>query len=399
MLIVLLVLALFGVGWLLYQPVYNWLFSGASPAQESSSMIDEPPAEQSSSQPEETSQSQQEQGETPIVQGQKIRAAYLPLEVLTNTAAIDNYVEGLPSQVNTVVLPLKDNTGSVLYRSALSQVSEAQAQAKTAVDLKTLTQKLHAAGLQVLGQVGTFEDHIAPRTLTDASVKYSGTTYSWLDNSPEQGGRMWLNPYAQEAQSYILDIVKETLEFGVDGIVLDGLQFPEGYALDRADYGDTGTTSRVDCLTAFAAQATDLVEETGGVGCWVWLSAKEYLLSDDAQRGPYGGAIEELARNVDVLVDVTPFSFGTSFEGGGITLTAPMTQPAQTVTQVLTAMNLPEERNVLALIQADDANGYAAEIITPLDKGMVTGQIDAAAQEGSDGYVAYSPTGDYSLLH
>ena len=59
----------------------------------------------------------------------------------------------------------------------------------------------------------------------------------WLDDSVDNGGKPWLNPYSDTAQKYILDIVYDAIDEEVDAILLEGLRFPEDEGMDYAYFG------------------------------------------------------------------------------------------------------------------------------------------------------------------
>ena len=79
----------------------------------------------------------------------------------------------------------------------------------------------------------------------------------WLDDSVDNGGKPWLNPYSDTAQKYVLDIIYDAVDFGADAIILDGLRFPEESAAMGYAYFGVGTDdiSREEALGMFAKRA------------------------------------------------------------------------------------------------------------------------------------------------
>ena len=57
-------------------------------------------------------------------------------------------------------------------------------------------------------------------------MHYQGTEWAWLDNSAAMGGKAWLNPVNEYAQSYISDLAAEAVGKGVKQVILDCVQFP-----------------------------------------------------------------------------------------------------------------------------------------------------------------------------
>ena len=76
----------------------------------------------------------------------------------------------------------------------------------------------------------------------------------WLDDSVDNGGKPWLNPYSDTAQKYVLDIVYDAIDSEVDAIILDGMRFPEKLESMEYAYFGVGTeeVSQKNVLAEFA---------------------------------------------------------------------------------------------------------------------------------------------------
>lgn len=77
----------------------------------------------------------------------------------------------------------------------------------------------------------------------------------WLDNEASKGGKPWLNPYSQTAQNYLLEVVKEVKNLGVDAILLDGVQFPDLNS-NVATFDGEGSVSRNAVLVNLSTPAS-----------------------------------------------------------------------------------------------------------------------------------------------
>ncbi len=396
--ILLLVGLLAAVGWFLYPPVYDFILSygqaGKVPLppepSESSSLSQQP----SSGSQSETLPPAQEPDE-----GQ-LKMAYVPHNVAANAATLDSYINALPKgYINTVVLDLKNQQGQVLYATGVAAATRSKAVVADAYSLADVVQHFKAAGIQVVGRFWAFKDHYAPLALYDASVKYLGTEYNWLDNSVESGGKPWLNPHHPEAQQYLLSLVDESLNAGVSGIVMAGVQFPEGYSLEKADYGTTAPRS--EALAAFMAKVQQQVAAKDGIGCWGYFSAPTLLAPPEGKLGPYGESLTTLTRSAGLIVEVMPALFGAELAlPGGPAIAAPITKPYETVKAVLAAAGVDGSgQPVVPVVQAYTQQGYAAAYNLTYTKAQVDAQLKAAAEQGLEsGYLLYSPTGDYALL-
>lgn len=167
-----------------------------------------------------------------------IRAITANVEILNGGNALQEFLStASQNNVNAVVLDLKDSNGYVRYPSALEQVIAAEAISAPVTGIADSLRQLQDQNIKVIARIYCFKDHVASSNMVEAAVQYKNKGYHWLDASPNAGGRSWLNPYSPIAQSYLIDIVREVSAMGFDGIMLDGVQKPEGYSLDAATYG------------------------------------------------------------------------------------------------------------------------------------------------------------------
>lgn len=389
--------ALFAAGWFLYQPAYQWVMGLAQSAAEPAPA----PAEEQEQQPSEPPQTPAEPEEN---WAEELRAVWIPAQSST-AAALEGCINALPgAPVNAAVLELKDQQGRVLYQSGVEEVAQAGAQAADAYDLAAAVGQLHDRGCLALGRIYAFEDRTAPSVLEEGKVFYQGTKYAWLDNSVADGGKPWLNPYAAQAQDYIAALAEEALSMGLDGIVLDGVQFPTGYSLELADYGKTGDLSRPAVLGQFAERIEQLVETHNGVGCWLYFEAAELYQPDTlGELGPYGGDAHRLAQDHMVMVDVQPALFGIGTgEEDATTLTLPqnpLQSPAETVSAVLRQLGLSNDAATVApVLQAYTVADIASEYNLTYGQEEVNAQIEAAEKFGARSVVLFDPNGKYNAI-
>ena len=101
-----------------------------------------------------------------------------------------------------------------------------------------------------MARIYCFKDTQMPRIDRTMAVHYNKTQMIWLDNEASKGGKPWLNPYSQTAQNYLLEVVKEVKNLGVDAILLDGVQFPD-LKSNVATFDGEGSVSRNAVLVNF----------------------------------------------------------------------------------------------------------------------------------------------------
>lgn len=310
--------------------------------------------------------------QTPVATGLTggVKAFWLPHSALTDpTALAATLKSAADAGFDSLVVDMKDGNGTLYYRSATEraeQVNSFAADALTAAELKTLFTTIKEAGLRPIARVYAFKDNAAARVLADARVTPTGNSgWVWYDNNPANGGKAWLNPYADAAHTYVIDIAKELRDAGAAAIMLDGVQFPN--QVSGASFGSTDATKgRSEVLTAFVKEAEALL----GDGCPVILSC-----TADSARGEktqvYGG---------------NPLTFGAT--AAAPVLTA-QEDTAGIIRQMATRIKVIAKEDQPLLTPVLQAENLSAATL----KALVT----ACAEGGADSYILYAPSGVYDF--
>ena len=284
---------------------------------------------------------------------------------------------------NGVVVDMKDADGTLYYRSATdraAQVNSAADDAFTVAELRTLFADIRQAGLQPIVRLYAFRDNAAARVLADARISPTGNSeWVWYDNNPANGGKAWLNPYADAAHLYIIDLARELRDAGAAAILLDGVQFPaqtSGTDIDSTANGQ----SRAAALTAFIQEAQELL----GDHCPVILACTGESAQGEKTQ-VYGG--NPLTFGADATApllradDVTAADGQTAEEALAAAIQAK-------VHQMLTRIKVVEgDKTVLTPML--DTTGLDASGIRPLLSGCKAG--------GADSYILSAPDGQYDF--
>ncbi len=213
------------------------------------------------------------QTDTPPITTDTVQAFYLPFTAFNNTDALNTKLtEAKQAGFTAVVLELKDDSGKLYFRSQTARAQQVNSFADDSLsldDTKALFTAVREAGLMPIPRLYAFRDNAAARVLTSARIAHqSDPSWVWYDAAPANGGKAWLNPYADEAQLYIIELAKELRDSGAAAILLDGVQFPA--QTSSASFGTSPNTNlgRDAILTAFIAKARTLLGDT----CPVMLS-------------------------------------------------------------------------------------------------------------------------------
>ncbi len=290
------------------------------------------------------------------------RGFTLPYTALTDTAKLTATAkEAATAGFNCAVIELKNKQGNLLYVTD-TEAGKTVGAVSDGIPLKTLTDSfavLRAEGVLPIPLLYCFEDATAPRVLATAKVVTTGhADWTWYDGDPKNGGKPWLNPYADAAQAYITALAEELQTAGAGGIMLDGVYFPA--QTSQADFTAAGdaSLSKGDVLKKFIARMDTLCDVPVLVRC----SANAALGNTTA---PYHVSPLDLGAAF-VVPDLRQGAVGEKLSVAGEMLTVSADTMADTATRVAGAVKPRVKEGNFALLL--DGNAAYAKALTAADK-------------------------------
>ncbi len=158
--------------------------------------------------------------------------------------------------INAIVLDVKDYDGPLTYPSKVPLAIEAGAVKNPPIaDYARAVRFAHARGVRVIARVSCFEDELMAKAKPELGVRGKwGGPY----------GNGWLDPSHPGAQAYIVDLVKEALDNGVDEIELDYVRYPV-LAIKNADFklDPKSPLAKVEVITAFVKKVHEVTKARG----------------------------------------------------------------------------------------------------------------------------------------
>jgi hypothetical protein len=208
------------------------------------------------------------------------------------------------TELNALMIDLKDETGHVFYNTTNEVASQAGSMPEDTFDLESIVQRADDHDLYVIGRIVLFNDPIAAVSVPDMAV------WDVATNSPyEANGQFFLDPTDPAARQYGIDLAVEACTRGVDEIQFDYVRFPDSRR-DSATF-DGGVTPEVRVSTV-STMLNDAVSALRPLGCAVAADIFGYLTTarDD---GGIGQLWEEVSGIVDV---VSPMLYPSHFDPG-----------------------------------------------------------------------------------
>lgn len=182
----------------------------------------------------------------------------------TLTAALDQIkTDGC----SAVILPMKIEGGFFCYNTGIplvSTVTDGEYPVRSELSAETIANAAMERGLRPIALISVLKDNNRYGDYRDGAY-HSLDDDTWLDTSPDKGGKPWISPFDDTAREYLCDIVKELGNAGFKEIIADDFIFPEFRSSDIDMLGDhvAPYSDRYQALTSLAVMMTEAGNETG----------------------------------------------------------------------------------------------------------------------------------------
>jgi hypothetical protein len=286
--------------------------------------------------------------------------------------------------MNMIVLDAKDYDGWVTYKSKVPLAVETGATKGAPIrDMARTVRFAHAKGIRVAMRVSCFEDEFIAHAKTDLVPRAN-----WAPGRAYQIG--WLDPGNPEARAYLMDLVKEALDFGVDEIQLDYVRYPV-LGVKNADFDATkGKTPKTIVIRNFVREVHALTQ------------ARKVPLSLDI----FGIVAEGVRADIDALGQdpvllapecevLSPMVYPSHYKAGYAGFEVPGNHPE--IVGMAT-------RKILAMLK----HGKTHAIVRPwlqavswnspdYGPGYVAAEVKSAVGAGSHGWLMWNPAQTYTV--
>lgn len=195
-------------------------------------------------------------------------AYYLDPDSMSDADSLDAALDELAaSGCNAVIFPVKTEGGVFHYRTELDFVAtviDGNDPIQSELSAADIVKAAESRGLRPVALMSVLYDNNRYGDYRDGSYR-SEDGDTWLDTSPDKGGKPWLSPFDETAQGYLCDIVTELGEAGFDEIICDDFIFPEFRSSDIDMLGEEVSpySDRYQALTSLAVMMNNAGNEAG----------------------------------------------------------------------------------------------------------------------------------------
>jgi hypothetical protein len=136
------------------------------------------------------------------------------------------------TEINALVIDVKDDRGYMLYRSSVPLAREIGADTvmpMSAARVRAMLDTLRAHSIFPIARIVVVKDPILANAKREWAIKRRADMQPWLDRS----GNPWLDPHHREVWKYAADIGEEAFDLGFSEVQLDYVRFPDERRLIR----------------------------------------------------------------------------------------------------------------------------------------------------------------------
>ncbi|MDO8537038.1 MAG: putative glycoside hydrolase, partial [bacterium] len=137
------------------------------------------------------------------------------------------------TELNAVVIDIKDFSGYMSYRTGIPEVVASGAEGELRIlQPNTLIKKLHDNGIYVIARQTVFQDPILAKAHPEWALQNASTSATWKDNK----GLPWMDAAGKPVWDYNVAIAKDALARGFDEVNFDYIRFASDGDLTKIVY-------------------------------------------------------------------------------------------------------------------------------------------------------------------
>jgi len=271
---------------------------------------------------------------------------------------------------NTLVFDAKDDLGAITFPSSIrAKYCPGEKYTPNIEELPKMIEYLHRSGIHVVARVVMFRDPIMSRVKP-----------AWCMNRERQ----WLDPANPEVQEYLLTVVRELTNSGLDEIQLDYFRY---FADGKTTTGKEGVL-RTDVIAGFLKKLHDVAEPKGILlsmdmfGIVIWQKDEDVLV--------VGQDVTKMKPYVDII---SPMLYPSHFSPGFAGVKNPADDPYRFIFSGIKRMKdlVGDEVVIRPWLQS-----FPLRVTKGFGPKYIQTQIIASDDAGGTGWLLWSPGNHYA---
>lgn len=216
------------------------------------------------------------------------------------------------SELNTMVIDVKDESGHISYRSDVDMAGFTGANENKISNFNQLLRVLKKNNIYTIARITVFKDPNLAKSRPDLSLPIKTSDDEIVFS------REWVDPYLKIVRNYNIDLAKEAYDLGFDEVQFDYIRYPVIRDQERQifTYGE----SKIDNINRFVSQAKKELAEYDRP-----LSIDVFGLTTSLEGGiGIGQSFRELAEKINII---SPMVYPSHYDPGIFGIESPAEEP------------------------------------------------------------------------
>lgn len=295
------------------------------------------------------------------------------------------------TELNTVVIDIKNDAGEVTYKMESSAVEEIGSAVGYIRDMPGLIKRLKEKDIYVIGRVVAFKDPILAEKKPELSLKTKdGKIFR------DKAGLAWVNPYETKVWDYLVEIGSQAAKIGFDEIQFDYIRFSTDSGMKNVDFGKKAEEkSKEDIITEFAQYARESLEPLG-----LYVSADVYgtIIHNEEDARIVGQNYKAIAEAMDFIC---PMVYPSHYNNGVLGVERPEAQAYEIIKAEMeeskkVLSGLDEEKQGAVRVWIQDFSATWIEGYTRYTKEKIREQIQAVYDSGYEEWILWNARNNYT---
>ena len=323
----------------------------------------------------------------------KVKGIYITGWTAGRESALNHIINLVNNtELNTVVIDVKDDEGRVTYKSQVPLAIEIGSSVNMVRDMSTVMNKLKDNKIHTIARIVVFKDPILTAKRPDLAIKTINGQI-WRDRT--KAG--WLNPYNKDSWNYSIDLAKEAAQLGFDEIQFDYVRFPTDGKVKLINYGKISEgVQKTTAINNFLAQSK---KELAPLGVPVSADVFGIITTNKGDVEKIGQDLETVSKDIDYI---SPMVYPSHYGVGQYGISKPDLEPYKIVYKSLSTAKarldkLPSNKaKIRPYLQDFTATWLGKGYYKKYSAQDIRAQIKATYDSGLEEWILWSAVNKYS---
>ena len=251
----------------------------------------------------------------------KVKGIYVSGPV-AGIAKMDDLIDLVDrTELNAMVIDIKNDEGKVTYKMQSEQVLEIDAGVRYIPDIKELVARCKEKNIYLIARIVAFRDpYLADKKPEWAVHTKGGAIFR------DKSGMAWVNPYQRKMWDYLVEIASQAAAEGFDEVQFDYIRFSTDINEEQVDYGSEAEhVDKVEIITEFTEY---LYEKLVPQGVYVAADVFGTVIDNETDQKIVGQDYVKMAAHLDYIC---PMVYPSHYHNGAYGIQVPDAKPYDTI--------------------------------------------------------------------